>query len=271
MNQIRSRFRRLMMPCPKCKGSGQSGVFKKHLCSKCGGTGQIKTRPCWVGPAVVGGMIFSLFILWAIASLTAKPATAAESSQFGTFFQSERSDGIIPSDQSDDMPSPIFDIKVEIVGGGTEESETEQGAECHVSPSYPQSIMQWCELITKYAHANDIPSDMIAAVMLQESGGDPNIRSYCDATGLMQIMPRDLTEKTILCGALNCINGHCFANRPTIEELYDPAFNIDYGAGLLAEKYNYFGDWRDALKAYGPMDIGYSYADNVLTIFENYK
>ena len=28
---------------------------------------------------------------------------------------------------------------------------------------------------------------------------------------------------------------------------------------------------RDALRQYGPMDVGYSYADRVLAIYENYR
>jgi hypothetical protein len=31
-----------------------------------------------------------------------------------------------------------------------------------------------------------------------------------------------------------------------------------------------FGNMRDALKSYGPMDVGYSYADKVLAIENRY-
>jgi hypothetical protein len=39
---------------------------------------------------------------------------------------------------------------------------------------------------------------------------------------------------------------------------------------MLAGLINRLGSLREALKAYGPMDMGYSYADRVLAIYENY-
>ena len=38
-------------------------------------------------------------------------------------------------------------------------------------------------------------------------------------------------------------------------------------ANLIAK----LGSPREALKAYGPMDVDYSYADRVLAIYENYR
>ena len=68
-----------------------------------------------------------------------------------------------------------------------------------------------------------------------------------------------------------CVNGPCFASRPTIADLRDPKFNIKYGTGMLAGLVSKYGNLREALKYYGPMDAGYTYADKVLTIYENYK
>jgi soluble lytic murein transglycosylase-like protein len=108
--------------------------------------------------------------------------------------------------------------------------------------------------------------NLIAAVMLQESGGNKDAYSSSGAVGLMQIMPKDgIAEKFM------CINGPCFSNRPTMEELFDPDFNIEFGSRMLINLYEKYGNWRDALKAYGPMDVGYQYADIVLSIFENYQ
>jgi soluble lytic murein transglycosylase-like protein len=84
--------------------------------------------------------------------------------------------------------------------------------------------------------------------------------------GLMQVMPRDG-----LAASFECINGPCFASRPTIEELQDPSFNVEYGVRMLAGLNARLGGLREALKAYGPMDVGYSYADKVLAIYENYR
>jgi hypothetical protein len=51
-----------------------------------------------------------------------------------------------------------------------------------------------------------------------------------------------------------------------MNELFDPEYNVAYGANMLAGLINYHGNVRDALKAYGPKDVGYYYADLVLGI-----
>ena len=103
--------------------------------------------------------------------------------------------------------------------------------------------------------------------MLQESGGNPNAYSSSGAAGLMQIMPRD----GIAAGFM-CTNGPCFADRPTTNELInDPEGNIAYGTGMISGLIDRFGNTRDALKSYGPMDVGYYYADIVLGIYNSHK
>jgi soluble lytic murein transglycosylase-like protein len=146
---------------------------------------------------------------------------------------------------------------------GIEGSEAPE--QCQVSLSYPEGILQWCEIITREAIELDLPPNLVAAVMLQESGGDKDAYSGSGAVGLMQVMPRDG-----IAAEFECINGPCFASRPTIDELLEPGFNIKYGAGMLAGLINRLGSEREALKSYGPMDMGYSYADRVLAIYENY-
>lgn len=145
--------------------------------------------------------------------------------------------------------------------------ESSSSAEiCQVSPSFPEGILQWCEIITAQANEAELPPNLIAAVMLQESGGDASAYSGSGAVGLMQVMPRDG-----IAAAFECINGPCFARRPSIEELQDPGFNIEYGANMLAGLIARLGSPREALKAYGPMDMDYYYADKVLAIYENYR
>ena len=102
--------------------------------------------------------------------------------------------------------------------------------------------------------------------MLQESGGDSSAYSVSGAVGLMQVMPRDG-----IAAEFECINGPCFASRPTIEELLEPDFNVEYGSQMLSGLVARQGSFREALKAYGPMDVDYSYADRVLSIYENYR
>jgi hypothetical protein len=137
--------------------------------------------------------------------------------------------------------------------------------ECLVSGNFPLAITQWCEIITKYALTYNIPPDLIAALILQESGGNPNAYSHSGAVGLMQVMPKDGISASFVCA-----NGPCFANRPSIAELQDPEFNIKYGTRMLAGLINKKGGLRDALKSYGPMDAGYSYADKVLGLYQRY-
>ena len=137
---------------------------------------------------------------------------------------------------------------------------------CQVSAAFPESILHWCELITLEANDHGLDPNLVAAVMLQESGGDPQAYSRSGAVGQLQVMPRDG-----LAAEFQCINGPCFASRPSMDELFDPAFNIDYGARMLAGLVERQGSLRDGLMAYGPMDIGYSYADKVLAIYERYQ
>lgn len=141
----------------------------------------------------------------------------------------------------------------------------EQG-DCPLSSAYPEKVQQWCELIVEFAAAHELPAELIAAVILQESGGNALAYSSSGAVGLMQVMPRDG-----LAAQFQCVNGPCFASRPTITELQDPAYNIEYGTRMLAGLVSRTGEVREALKAYGPMDRGYSYADTVLAIYENYR
>jgi soluble lytic murein transglycosylase-like protein len=137
---------------------------------------------------------------------------------------------------------------------------------CQVSNQYPEKILQWCSLITHYSNKRGLNPDLIAALIWQESGGNPVAYSKSGAVGLMQVMPRDGLAATFM-----CVNGPCFKNRPTIAELNDPEFNISYGTKMLSGLLVKNGNIRNALKAYGPMDTGYYYADKVLGIYESYR
>jgi soluble lytic murein transglycosylase-like protein len=66
------------------------------------------------------------------------------------------------------------------------------------------------------------------------------------------------------------VNGPCFAGRPTIDELKDPEFNVKFGTRMVATLVKRHGDLREALKAYGPMNSGYSYADKVLQLYKQF-
>jgi soluble lytic murein transglycosylase-like protein len=137
--------------------------------------------------------------------------------------------------------------------------------DCQVSPAFPERVRQWCGVITRMAQAEGLPADLIAAVIWQESGGDPQAISRSGAVGLMQVMPRDGTA-----ASFTCVNGPCFSGRPHSGQLRDPEFNVEYGTQMLAKLFERHGNLRDALKAYGPLDRGYTYADKVLALYRQY-
>jgi hypothetical protein len=143
-------------------------------------------------------------------------------------------------------------------------SNTGKNSNCKVSDRYPENIRRWCEMITKHSIRNNLDPNLIAALIWQESGGNPTAYSKSGAVGLMQVMPRDGIAKSFMCA-----NGPCFVNRPSIAELQKPNFNVKYGTNMLAGLMNKYGDTREALKYYGPMDVGYYYADKVLGIFNS--
>ena len=148
-----------------------------------------------------------------------------------------------------------------------ETAREETKSELTLSGQFPDNIQQWKALVIEKARAYNLDPNFIAAVMLQESGGNSRVISSSGAVGLMQVMPRDGIASSFYCG-----NRPCFLNRPTIEELQQPDFNIDYGARMLANliKKN-DGSLREALYKYGPMDVDYYYADIVLAIYERYR
>ncbi len=137
---------------------------------------------------------------------------------------------------------------------------------CSLPLSYPENIRRWCSFIEFYANQSGLDPRLIAAVMLQESGGNPLAYSSSGAVGLLQVMPKDGIAATFV----NAYGVPYFANRPSISQLQDPEYNIRYGVNMLAGL-NAANNPREALFNYGPADVGYSYADLVLSIYSNYK
>jgi soluble lytic murein transglycosylase-like protein len=117
-----------------------------------------------------------------------------------------------------------------------------------------------------YAGKNGLAPDLVAALILQESGGNPQAYSRDGAVGLMQVMPSDG-----LAASFQCPAGPCFARRPSMSQLFDPEFNISFGTSMLAGLIQKFDSIRDGLKYYGPSGIGYDYADKVMAIWDNYQ
>ena len=135
-----------------------------------------------------------------------------------------------------------------------------------LSDNYPASIQQWRSLIEKNAYDSKINPNLIAAVIMQESGGNANAYSSSGAVGLMQVMPCNGLATNYFCGSQPC-----FKDRPTIHALQEPAFKIEFGTRMLLDLHNKYSDWRNALNAYGPMDVGFDYADLILQIFNDHQ
>ncbi len=142
-------------------------------------------------------------------------------------------------------------------------NDTGDSPQCAISSGFPDGVRQWCTQIMRHASKNNLDPNLIAAVIWQESGGNPSAYSKSGAVGLMQVMPRDG-----IAASFQCINGPCFTNRPSISELEKPNFNIKYGTGMIAGLLQKYGSMREALKYYGPMNVGYYYADKVLNIYQ---
>ncbi len=137
---------------------------------------------------------------------------------------------------------------------------------CALTAAMPESVRQWCSQIDTYSQQNGLDPKLIAALITQESNGNPSAVSHSGAVGLMQVMPSDGVAASFMCAA-----GPCFSDRPTTNQLYDPTYNIEFGTQFLASLVQRYGDLREALRAYGPSDRGYEYADIVLSIFQSYQ
>jgi len=87
----------------------------------------------------------------------------------------------------------------------------------------PAQVSRWQALIVKHASQDGLDPNLVAAVVMTESSGDPNATSAKGAVGLMQV-----------------IGGS-----------YDPDTNVAQGAKILADDLHHFnGDVELALAAY---------------------
>ncbi len=208
-----------------------------------------------VQKAVFPGLMVGILFLIFFTGLLASPVTPVQADQP----QATNSQA-----QSAQKPSNTSQPKAANNAANTGASSNSSG--CSLGSAFPENIRQWCDLIEKYSSQYGVDPNLVASVMLQESGGNANAVSKSGAIGLLQVMPSDG-----IAAGFQCINGPCFASRPSTQELTNPDFNIDYGVRMLAGLIQKYGDVREALRAYGPMDMGYSYADLILSILNRYK
>ena len=114
-----------------------------------------------------------------------------------------------------------------------------KGSEKNLEKSaYP---LEYSELVNKAAKDYNLAPALIYGVIHTESRFDPDAGSSVGAVGLMQIMPETfewLMEKREEKG------------KYTVEDLYKPEVNIDYGSYLLRYFLDYYGNEKCAVAAY---------------------
>jgi soluble lytic murein transglycosylase-like protein len=218
--------------------------------------------------ALIGSTILAIFAFLVTAGISPSAVVSTSNPGISSAKNIELVQELSSQESATPQPAPD-DSTAQVEPKPTEvpeeaaKNEAKSG-KCKVSGYFPDKIRQWCDEITRYAKKNNLDPDLVAALIWQESGGNPLAYSKSGAVGLMQVMPRDGIAASFM-----CVNGPCFTSRPTIAELKDPTFNIQYGTGMLANLVAKYGSIREALRYYGPRDVGYYYADKVLGIYES--
>src|SRR5690606_2586342 len=92
--------------------------------------------------------------------------------------------------------------------------------------SMPTSVQRLGHLIEQASFRHGVDANLLAIASLLESGGDPLAASPRGAMGLMQIMPA--TAEAI--ARARGVFAHVAAR------LFDPAYNIDFGAYYLSRQ-----------------------------------
>lgn len=117
----------------------------------------------------------------------------------------------------------------------TKDPEVAEPARPVLSPLWKKTIQQWAPQIAAVADNFGLDPDFVAAVIREESNGDPKVISRVGAVGLMGVMP----------------TGPGLEWRPSAEDLADPTTNLSWGVAILSEVIRQSGgDLYSALAAY---------------------
>lgn len=108
------------------------------------------------------------------------------------------------------------------------------------------------EMIDDIATRSGVDPNIVKAIIQEESGGNPNaVGDNGESIGLMQIQPKHHKKRMEELG---------------IVSLFDPQENIIVGCNILAELYEMYGNYEDALSVYnsGNTEDGKAYAERIL-------
>ena len=98
----------------------------------------------------------------------------------------------------------------------------------------PLTIGQAMDITDAVMQQNEVPLEVVFAIMRQESEFRPDAVSKKGAMGLMQVMPLIWKNYSL----------------PHFRNVTDPAQNVHVGTRYLADLYEQFGDWKAVFRAY---------------------
>lgn len=103
---------------------------------------------------------------------------------------------------------------------------------------YPLS---YYEIVAEESEKNDLDPALVYGVIRAESGFDPNAVSRAEARGLMQMTPQTFEwVQTMIPGS----------EELTVEDLFDPKVNIQFGCELLSLLLSHYENESTAICAY---------------------
>ena len=108
------------------------------------------------------------------------------------------------------------------------------------------------EMIDDIATRSGVDPNIVKAIIKEESNGNPDaIGDGGESIGLMQIQPKHHKKRMEELGVVS---------------LFDPQENVIVGCNILAELYDKYGNYEDALSVYnsGNTEDGKAYAERIL-------
>ncbi len=100
--------------------------------------------------------------------------------------------------------------------------------------------LQDYDIIKAYSEKNNIPKELVCAIINVESGFNPNVRSNKGASGYMQLMEQTANWGIETLG----IEG------ATYDDIFNPELNIALGTWYLTNLFNQFGSEQLAIISY---------------------